>query len=113
MTIGEVIAKFRKEKDVDSKQMAIALDVSPNYLSLIENNKKSPSPKLLSEIADFLGVPMSALLFQTLESTDFVNKKNQKLFNDAKPVIDKLLNVLISEKATTKRPRDKRRTALI
>ena len=45
---------------------------------------------------------MRVLLFETLEGKDFKSKKKSKAFADAKPIIEELLNVLVSENSKAK-----------
>lgn len=62
--------------------MAKRLDISQNYLSLLENNKAEPSIALLRKISDTFGVPASFLFWEeampiegeTPEVTDKYNR---------------------------------------
>ena len=97
MNLGNVIAKFRKAKNVESKAMADSLGISATYLSLIETNKKKPSPEMLSAIADYFDIPVSVFLFQVLEAKDFKKPENREIFESAKPLIDGILSLLITD----------------
>ena len=51
---GKNIAKYRKAKKLTQNQLSEKLDISRNYLSKIENGKKTMSLDLLFEIKDIL-----------------------------------------------------------
>ena len=56
------IQKYRMSKKMTQETLAEAIDVTPSYVSEIENSKKRPSLKTLQKIADMLGVPLVALM---------------------------------------------------
>ena len=102
MKIGQAIAAFRKKKGVYQKDMADALKISVTYLSLVENSKENPSMKLLSATAEYLNIPVSALFFAVLEEKHYKSEKARKVFKTAKPVVEKVIDMLISESASIK-----------
>jgi transcriptional regulator with XRE-family HTH domain len=63
MKIGEIIKLFRTKRGVSQKEMADKLGITPNYLSLIEADKKIPSRDITSEFAEKLGISKAALSF--------------------------------------------------
>lgn len=103
MKIGDVIASTRRKKRIDQKELAGELSISASYLSQIENNSKNPSPKLISEIADKLGLPVSALLFQVIQESDYSSEDDRQLFLKAKPLVDQMLSILLSETVDSKK----------
>jgi len=54
--IGQQIRLFRKEKGMTLQQLADLVELSPSYLSQVENDKSSPSIATLRRIAEALGV---------------------------------------------------------
>lgn len=50
--IGKQITKVRIDLDMKQKDMAEALGIAPNWLSLIECGRKEPSIDLLNKIAE-------------------------------------------------------------
>lgn len=50
--IGGIISRHRKNMSMTQKELANRLEVSSNHLSLIENNKKGISKKLLEKLKD-------------------------------------------------------------
>lgn len=100
MQLGDVIASFRKKKNVDQKELAGALGITVTYLSLIENNRRMPSPPLLRSIANYFGVKMTVFLFPILKSAGVKSKKSQETLKAAEPFIIELLDIVISDKDT-------------
>ena len=57
------IKKFRKEKNISQKELARLVNISPGYLSHLENGgRKNPSIMLIRKIADILEKNMTDLL---------------------------------------------------
>ncbi|MFW6724342.1 helix-turn-helix domain-containing protein [Streptomyces sp. MAR4 CNY-716] len=65
--IGELVGYYRR-KNGNRKQAVIAglCGITERYLSLIETGKKTPSTDLLGRLAAELGVPVSALLDESV-----------------------------------------------
>ncbi|OLY91206.1 Transcriptional regulator, contains XRE-family HTH domain [Cnuella takakiae] len=97
MQLGDVIASFRRRKRIDQKGMAAQLGISVSYLSQIENSNKMPSGKLLNKISEVLGIPVTTLLFETMDKSSFNDPEIQELFNRAKPIMDEMINILLAE----------------
>lgn len=58
MTLGSAIKLVRTASGLKQQELAKRLEVSPNYISLIENGKREPSISFLNRLADTLGVPV-------------------------------------------------------
>jgi transcriptional regulator with XRE-family HTH domain len=58
--IGEKLRTFRKERGLSIRVLANRAGLSPNTISLIENNIASPTVTTLYAIANVLDVPLSA-----------------------------------------------------
>ena len=66
--IGEALKMFRNIHGYKAKELADLLEISPSYLSEIENGKKkSPSYELLEKYADVFDVKLSTLILFTEE----------------------------------------------
>lgn len=61
-TLGGRIRKARMDKKLKMKELAEILQITANYLGLLERGKKSPSKKLLENIAENTGVSYAWLL---------------------------------------------------
>lgn len=66
MSLGENIAKYRKEKGFTQEALAKKLDVTNQAVSKWENNQCCPDTLLLPKIADILEVTIDALFGREL-----------------------------------------------
>lgn len=64
MNIGKGMKFVRLASGLKQGEMADRLDISQNYLSLLENNKAEPSMSLLKKISALFGVPVSFLFWE-------------------------------------------------
>ncbi len=62
MTIGQRIRKRRQALKITQQELAKALGVTPQHISGIEQEKRSPSLPFLSKLAEELGVTTDYLL---------------------------------------------------
>ncbi len=60
--IGSRIRAIRKQRGLTIKALAEKCQISPNTLSLVENERTSPSIRTLGQLAQGLGVPLSSFL---------------------------------------------------
>lgn len=84
MTIGERIRKRRLALKITQQELAKALTVTPQHISGIEQEKRSPSLPFLSKLAEELGV-----------TTDYLLSGKESIITDTIPAIkaDKTLNL--------------------
>ena len=61
MKIGDVIAKYRKEKNLTQMELARAVDVHFTMIGQIESGHKTPSLYLLKKINEQLQIPYDEL----------------------------------------------------
>ena len=69
VNIGRSIKFVRVAAEIRQGEMADRLEISQNYLSLLENNKAEPSLSLLKKISATFNVPVNFLLLES--SVDF------------------------------------------
>ena len=67
MDLGLRFKLFRVSAGLRQREVADALDVSVNYVSMIERGKREPTLKYLREFASLLRVPASLLLWEVEE----------------------------------------------
>ena len=60
--IGDVLKRLRIIYGYKASEMCKKLNISPSYLSEIENGKKQPSLEHLQKYADILGIKLSSLI---------------------------------------------------
>jgi transcriptional regulator with XRE-family HTH domain len=62
--VGEKLRSFRKERGLSIRVLAERAGLSPNTISLIENNSASPTVTTLYSIANVLDIPLSAFFIE-------------------------------------------------
>jgi transcriptional regulator with XRE-family HTH domain len=77
MTLGNAIKLIRTTKGVKQLTLAKRLDISPNYISLIEKDKREPSVGFLRKLAKELGVPVG--LFFLWQDADDPTMKTRNM----------------------------------
>lgn len=61
LTLGNAIKLIRTARGIKQRELASQLSVSPNYLSLVESDKREPSLAFLNRLAAKLRVPIAML----------------------------------------------------
>jgi len=96
VSLGTRVRNRRTDLSITQRQLAEAVKVTPQHVSLIEQDKGSPSLDLLPKLAETLGVTTDSLLTgREGVVTDAIAaiKADRKLTTDAK----KALIVIIEE----------------
>lgn len=57
-TIGELLRQWRHHRRLSQLELALAADVSPRHVSLVETGKSNPSADMVLRLARQLGVPL-------------------------------------------------------
>lgn len=96
MKIGDAIKSARTQKKVNQKDLAETLGITQTYLSLIENNKKSPNFHILEKIGQSLDIPVPIILFMSLNDED-IKQDKKEMFKFSKPFIDKFIEDIFIE----------------
>lgn len=60
MDIGNRVQKIRKASNITAKELSQLVEVSPSFISAVENNDSKLSIATLNRICDALGVTMAA-----------------------------------------------------
>lgn len=66
-TLGRTLAAFRKLAGIKQKELAKRIGVTPNYLSLVENDKREPSITTLLKISKEIKQPLSYIFWTAYE----------------------------------------------
>lgn len=96
MNLGKAIQHVRKNKKMTQHEFANALEIDQSYLSLIENNKKKPSYKLIERIAKTTQFPVPLFFFLSLSEDDIPEHKRE-FFNVIYPSINNMLKELFND----------------
>lgn len=68
MDFGKQLASARKKSGMSADTLAKSCGISRSYITLIENGKRRPSPKILARIAESLGLKTDVVLHWYVES---------------------------------------------
>lgn len=97
MNIGQTIKKIREQQTPPLSQTDFAklLGVSQAYISKIEKGNTIPNISFLNEIAEEFKIPLPVIFWLSAEETDVAEKK-RKVFKLVKPLIDSMIDTLLS-----------------
>ncbi len=79
VALGRRVKKLRKEQGIKQTELADALGISYQYMSMIETGKRQLSLSLLVDLANRLGATTDELLYGSLDS---LNKKYDQDMQD-------------------------------
>lgn len=92
MKIGKLLKMLRISKGLTQNQMSKLLGISQNYLSLIEQDKKTPSTEAIANFASSLSISKDALI---LVSSDAPKELNDKDIEDFMRLQQNILSLLL------------------
>jgi len=70
-TYGLLLRKLRECKGLTKEKLGKCLDVSPSYISKIENEGRIPSKKCIQNIAKVLGIPYLSIVGSAIQDKIF------------------------------------------
>lgn len=106
MTLGNAIKLVRTAKNVRQRDLALELKVSPNYLSMLEADRRVPSVTFLRRIASKLQVPAGLFLLWTEGNATNLSKKK---VDQVRELLIRIQAIYLSDvRATTQRRRNDR-----
>ena len=70
MRLGRTLKILRVASGLSQAALAKDLEVTPNYLSLVENDRREPSLTFLKKVAAKLDVPLGYFLWLALNEGD-------------------------------------------
>ena len=100
MDIGERIKSCRKIKDLTQHQLASKLGVTPQHISAIEQNNRTPSLSFLAKLGEELGVTTDYLITGKESAVNGVItsiKTDRRLKLEDKKALITLVNSLYSK----------------
>jgi transcriptional regulator with XRE-family HTH domain len=87
MSLGKNIKLARISAGLKQKELADRLDVSTNYLSLIENDKREPSVSFLRALAKEINIPVGILFIDIENNLDKLSPEERMIFLKIKDLI--------------------------
>lgn len=91
MKIGTLIKTIRTSRGISQKAFAKQLDISTNYLCLIETENRSPSNSLIGKVASNFEISKEALEFVCTPIPEEFDEVNTQKFKDLQENIAALL----------------------
>lgn len=90
MKIGEAIRQIRKERKMTQKDFANILEISPSYLSELENGKRNLNISTINKIAEKLEIPPSYLINKAvIDQLDEMASGAKKTYDHMNEVFNK------------------------
>lgn len=71
MNFGAAIKTCREAKGLSRAKLAELCDLSPSYITLLEQNKRDPNLSVANRIAESLDIPSSILMFLAADKDSF------------------------------------------
>lgn len=109
MTLGEKIAKLRKQKDWTQDQFAAKLGVHGRHISRWETDRIKPPMKRLRQIADLFNTSVEAMvrddeLEPVIEDRELMRqcKQMEELTEEEKTIIITLIQALVTKRRMEK-----------
>lgn len=98
VNIGKGIKFIRVASGLRQGEVAKRLEISQNYLSLLENNKAEPSISLLKKISGVFGVPTGFLVWEDTASPELQNPEVAAKYQKVAELIYDIQKIRISQR---------------
>jgi transcriptional regulator with XRE-family HTH domain len=99
MSLGKSIKKYRNNAGLKQKELASLLNVSVNYMSLVENDKREPSLSFIKNLASELQIPVGFLFFDADHSTEDMPKEASLAFHRIRELMYQIEELMPSHNA--------------
>lgn len=93
MTYASILKTLRKKRNLTQKEVAQVCDITPEYLSKIENDNKTPSMILLKKLAATYNVPLSIIIY-LVEDAERKTTNTSKEEKELKALKDRMINYI-------------------
>ena len=87
ISIGKTIKRLRIERRISQQDLARDSDLTPSFLSLVENGRRQPSLAVIRRLAGSLLIPEEVLIWDSVELPDNLDEKDRRLCEMAKIVV--------------------------
>lgn len=91
MQIGKLIKTLRTSTGLSQKDLSEKLDITGNYLSLVESSRRLPSASLLQKISEAFSISKGALSFLCAEVPAELDEKKTRTFRKLQSNVASLL----------------------
>lgn len=98
--IGKVIKLYREKQHISQEELSERLNISPKFLSRIENGRTGTSYETLLKLIDFLNIPPNIMFKNIVKNQVVLNninisQKYENLSESQKRFVDILITELI------------------
>jgi len=100
MSYATVIKSLREKRQLTQKQVAQACDITPEYLSKIENEVKLPSMTLLKKLSNVFSIPLSVINYMAIDNDEIPNDKAAN-YAKVKSITDKIIDYVFVDEDFT------------
>lgn len=91
LRIGKTIRRIRTERDVSQRELAEAADITPSFLSLLENDHREPSLALMRRIAEALDVPAEVMIWDAVDLPSNLSGEDRRICELAKLLVRRFI----------------------
>jgi transcriptional regulator with XRE-family HTH domain len=102
ISIGKTIKKLRIERGLSQQDLAEICDLTASFLSLVENDRRSPSLAVIRRLAAALCVPEEVVIWDAVELPKDLDESDRRLCEMAKLIVRRLYEAERAQSATCK-----------
>ena len=103
LTVGQLIKVARIHKKLSQEDVASKLDVTKNYISLIENDKKDPSLNFLKGVAKILNIPPILLIWEKMDIPKGKTGEEKKISSQLERMVEEAQELFAKRALSLKR----------
>lgn len=96
---SELLRLLRESLGKKQEDVADAVDISANYLSLIENGRKQPSYDVMKNLAKEYGVPATLFAWEEEDLTRDLSDEEREILIGMTKLIEDLFSIAIRKNA--------------
>jgi transcriptional regulator with XRE-family HTH domain len=108
MNYGKAIKTIRAAKNLEQKELARMAKLNASYISLIESNRRAPSPAALEAVAKALHVPLYLLMLLASDKEDLHGVSETEATVLGRQLLEVVLSARDPAKRATRATRTKR-----
>lgn len=94
IAMGKNIRKYRKQKMITQELLAEICNITPVFVSQIENGMRKPSLETVCNIAEALNTTVDELIRSSADSSKYINDFSALLYNRTEHEIKFSYNIL-------------------
>jgi len=98
MSIGKTVKLLRIAIGIKQRSLAKRMGVTPNYLSLVEGEKREPSLIFLKLLSRKLNVPIGFLFLEDIEGSRKIGQREKELYQKIKDLLFEVQRIKFSNR---------------